>query len=419
MNFLIKSKQDYFITLLFVFFYIFSILKVFDHSISRDAWQYGEWLINYQNGFVRRGLIGEFIFNLSKVFKNNIQISYILVLSVILSFFYYFSYSLVQRIKFNFLTYFIIFSPLFYFFIIVISKVGIRKEIVLFVFYLFYLKFLSNKSFNFAKNWKFIFLFPFLLLNHEGHFFYLPYLIIPLLFLTKRNELKILILQITVLVIISCLTMILLYNFKGTSEHTMIICNSLGQYVPAKCDWWGPIAALKTDVSITSAGSYFEGTSIVESNDFFYIFNEPYTYVGFIFYILYSFIPLYLLLKFTTFKEGDFLIYKKNFFYLLIIAFVFSLPIFHMAEDWSRWFSIHFHLIALLIFFLLRKKLINFENNTKIVRLNNRLLNIKTKKYFFIFLLIYATSFHHHHFFWSGVKLEFTYYKIFKKISNY
>jgi len=52
MNFLIKSKQDYFITLLFVFFYIFSIFKVFDHSISRDAWQYGEWLINYQNGFV-------------------------------------------------------------------------------------------------------------------------------------------------------------------------------------------------------------------------------------------------------------------------------------------------------------------------------------------------------------------------------
>jgi len=195
MNFLIKSKQDYFITLLFVFFYIFSIFKVFDHSISRDAWQYGEWLINYQNGFVRRGLIGEFIFNLSKIFKNNIQISYILVLSIILSFFYYFSYNLIQRIKFNFLTYFIIFSPLFYFFIIVISKVGIRKEIVLFVFYLFYLTFLSNKSFNFEKNWKVILIFPFLLFNHEGAFFYLPYIFLPLLFLAKKKNLKIIFLQ--------------------------------------------------------------------------------------------------------------------------------------------------------------------------------------------------------------------------------
>ena len=91
---------------------------------------------------------------------------------------------------------------------------------------------------------------------------------------TKRAVLKkILILQTMVLVIITSLTMILLYNFKGTSEHTLIICNSLGQYVPAKCDWWGPIAALNMDVSsFTSAGNNFEGTSIADGNNFFYIF---------------------------------------------------------------------------------------------------------------------------------------------------
>ena len=30
----------------------------------------------------------------------------------------------------------------------------------------------------------------------------------------------------------------------------------------------------------------------------------------------------------------------------------------------------------------------------------------------------FATAFHHHHFFFKGVKLEFTYYKILKKIGN-
>ncbi len=299
MNFLIKSKQDYFITLLFVFFYIFSIFKVFDHSISRDAWQYGEWLINYQNGFVRRGLIGEFIFNLSKVFKNNIQISYILVLSVILSFFYYSSYSLVQRIKFNFLTYFIIFSPLFYFFIIVISKVGIRKEIVLFVFYLFYLTFLSKKSFNFEKNWKFILIFPFLLFNHEGAFFYLPYIFLPLLFLAKREDLKIIFLQFCFVFLLSFSIELLLYFNKGTENHTVAICESLSLYAPDKCNWWGPIAALKGNISLINGGSYFEGFSdliVIKKINFFFIFNQPFTYMGFIFYILYSrtyFIYLY------------------------------------------------------------------------------------------------------------------------------
>ena len=416
MNFLIKSKQDYFIALLFVFFYIFSILKVFDHSISRDAWQYGEWLINYQNGFVRRGLIGEFIFNLSKVFKNNIQISYILVLSVILSFFYYFSYSLVQRIKFNFLTYFIIFSPLFYFFIIVISKVGIRKEIVLFVFYLFYLKFLSNKSFNFAKNWKFILIFPFLLFNHEGAFFYLPYIFLPLLFLAKREDLKIIFLQFCFVFLLSFSIELLLYFNKGTENHTAAICESLSLYAPDKCNWWGPIAALKGNISLINGGSYFEGFSdliVTKKINSFFIFNQPFTYIGFTFYIVYSFLPIYFFFKYYRLKNFEFLNYY------LFFTFLFSLPLFYISEDWSRWFSIHFYLLSFNIFFLLNNKLIVLNKNTNFNNINNVLLKNKFKIYFFVFLFFYATFFHHHHFFFKDVKLEFTYFKIYKKFENF
>ena len=415
MNFLIKSKQDYFITLLFVFFYIFSIFKVFDHSISRDAWQYGEWLINYQNGFVRRGLIGEFIFNLSKIFKNNIQISYILVLSIILSFFYYFSYNLIQRIKFNFLTYFIIFSPLFYFFIIVISKVGIRKEIVLFVFYLFYLTFLSNKSFNFEKNWKVILIFPFLLFNHEGAFFYLPYIFLPLLFLAKKKNLKIIFLQFCFVFLLSFAIELSLYFNKGTGDHTVAICESLSVYAPDKCDWWGPIAGLKTDISLVKGGSYFEGLSdlnIQKSIKSFFIFNQPFTYIGFIFYIVYSFLPIYVFFNYFKLKN------LKLLSYYLFFTFLFSIPLFYVSEDWSRWFSIHFYLIAFNIFFLINNNLIILHKNTNFSNINSILLKKKFKTYFFILLFFYATSLHHHHFFFEDVKLEFTYLKIYKKLMN-
>ena len=42
--------------------------------------------------------------------------------------------------------------------------------------------------------------------------------------------------------------MLFLYAYKGTPEHTINICQSLGNYAPIKCDWWGPIAALRLDL---------------------------------------------------------------------------------------------------------------------------------------------------------------------------
>ena len=68
-----KSFLKYFLTVLA----LFSLFRLFDNSINRDAWQYGEWLINYQNGFVRRGLIGELIYFVSNIFNQNLQVSFI------------------------------------------------------------------------------------------------------------------------------------------------------------------------------------------------------------------------------------------------------------------------------------------------------------------------------------------------------
>ena len=129
----IIEKENYLIKILIIFFGIFTIIKLLDHTLSKDAWQYGEWLINYQNGFVRRGLVGELILIFSKLFNNNIQISFFIILSIIVVFYYLATYSFIKNIKFNFITYLIFFSPLFYFFIVVISKVGIRKEILLYL----------------------------------------------------------------------------------------------------------------------------------------------------------------------------------------------------------------------------------------------------------------------------------------------
>jgi len=230
---------------------------------------------------------------------------------------------------------------------------------------------------------------------------------------TDKKNSKILLLQLLYLFISSSMLTFVLYVNKGNSEFTTAICDSLNNFAPEKCTWWGPIAALKTDISLSSAGSYYQGISENEfskrSGNLFYLFDDLKTYSGFIFYIIYSFIPIII---FFTIKK---FIKKKLLIILSIIVFLFSIPLFHVAQDWSRWFSIHFHLIAFLIFFLERNNLIYIKSNDKFNKIHIFLLD-KFKYTFLIFVFLYATAFHHHHFFHEGVRLELTYIKVLKKI---
>ena len=402
-------KKNYFLQIFFIFLSLFSLFKLYDNSAGHDAWQYGEWLINYQYGFVRRGLVGEIIFLFSNLLENNIQIAFLIMISSVCILYYYFSYQLLKQIEFNFIHYFILFSPLFYFFFVVISKVGVKKEILLYLFYIIYLLNLSSKNYNLSNNWKYFLTYFLLLFNHELVFFYLPYLILPLLFVIKKNNFRNFIFQIFFLSAGSLLIIIILYYNKGSIEHTLSICQSLESYAPMKCTWWGPIYALTNDLFVNNENV---------PNLFFYLTGDFNTNFSFAFYIFYSFIPIIIFSNFSNINFKNLIINKNIFFYFCILTFLFSLPLFHIAEDWSRWFSIHIHLISFFIFYLYKNELIYNYNSPKFRKINDFLLGKKFKNYFMIILFIFSTAFHHHHFFFKGVKLEFTYYKILKKIEN-
>ena len=46
---------------------IFQISKFYSFYSEYSAWQYVDWIINYQGGFVRRGLVGESLFQLHRL----------------------------------------------------------------------------------------------------------------------------------------------------------------------------------------------------------------------------------------------------------------------------------------------------------------------------------------------------------------
>ena len=67
------SKFNYWYKILFnnnVLFCNFFLFQKYNNTVE---WTISEWLINYQGGFTRRGLIGEIIFQLSKIFSLTIR----------------------------------------------------------------------------------------------------------------------------------------------------------------------------------------------------------------------------------------------------------------------------------------------------------------------------------------------------------
>ncbi len=393
-------KKNYFLIFFIIFLSTFSLLKIFNNVVNLDTYEYGEWLINYQSGFIRRGLSGEIIFQLSRLFDGNLKFTYFIILSVICLTFYRLNYILLKNIKFNFFTILILFSPLLYFFFILINGVGIRKEILLFLFYLWYLISISSKSFNENSLWKFIFIFPVLLFIHEGIFFYLPYIFIPILLIKKKEEYKNFIPHFLVLIFVSILSMIILYFFKGSEKNAFEICRSLKTFAPIGCLERGPIFALKNSLLKDQANN---------SMLFFYLDASFTSWLGYLTYVIYSFVPFILLFKFAEIKN------KLTYIFIYFLIIIFSLPLFHVAEDWSRWFSIHIHLTVFLLFFLQNKKMIKYKIIRNSKKINDFFMN--KKALLFLFLFIYCTFLHHEEYFSKDTKLEVTYYKILSNIN--
>ena len=83
-----KSSKILYFIILSVF--IFQIIKFYSFYSEYSSWQYVEWLINYQGGFVRRGFIGEILFQLNNFLKIDIlHLVFFLNLITILIYFFW------------------------------------------------------------------------------------------------------------------------------------------------------------------------------------------------------------------------------------------------------------------------------------------------------------------------------------------
>jgi len=93
----LKKNYYNFINIYFLILLIFALSNIYRFYITHDGFRFADWLINYQGGFVRRGLFGSLLIILSNLTSIKIEIFYLLIISLFYSIFFYLAFSLIKK----------------------------------------------------------------------------------------------------------------------------------------------------------------------------------------------------------------------------------------------------------------------------------------------------------------------------------
>ena len=170
----INKFRNYFLlylSLLLLFGIFFLYTK---HTVPNDS-TISEWIINYQGGFGKRGLIGEICFQIAQFFNIKLRFIKLLFQSIIYSVYIIMIFQYLKNIKINYLILFVIFSPIFILYPVAEIEVLARKELFIFIGFLLFLNFSSSGyKDNVSLLYNFIVL-PILCLIWEPVIFFFPF----------------------------------------------------------------------------------------------------------------------------------------------------------------------------------------------------------------------------------------------------
>ena len=137
-----------FIYILLGISFVVIIFNSYNFIQERSPNQYSDWLINYQGGFVRRGLAGEVLFQFYNLLKIPLDSLVLTLIIFLYSVFYFLLFKIIKKIKFNFITLLTILSPLSFLYPVMEQKISGRKDILFLAFILIVIHFIKNFNFK-------------------------------------------------------------------------------------------------------------------------------------------------------------------------------------------------------------------------------------------------------------------------------
>ena len=178
-----KNYFKYYLISISVFAFIWLYLK---HSVGNDS-TISEWIINYQGGFTRRGLPGEVAFHIAQIFDLKLRFVILLMQIFFYGLYLILIYKFFKKIKFNGIILFSLFTPIFLIYHIAELEVLARKELFLFIGYIWFYNISSKESKTKSSILWIIFILPLISILYEPAIFYYTFFAATVL-IKMKNE---------------------------------------------------------------------------------------------------------------------------------------------------------------------------------------------------------------------------------------
>ena len=353
-----KILLTYFLYLIlgFVFFLTFHLNEF------PIKYTFTDWLINYEGGFVRRGLLGQIVFELSKLL--NIQIKFLILIFQISIYLIYFLlfFLLLSKRETNFFWLLIIFSPISFLYPMAELEALGRKDIFVITSFLIFsiINYRSLSSLLFS----FIFIFTLSCLIHEITFFYIfHYLFV---FYVKNK---------------------IFINQKLNIKHYLVSFLSLGVllYLNLYLHNFVVIEDIVNSYNyenLTALSGSFSHISPTIDSVFFKTFSNIniVTIARYGFLILISTIPFIYFIKIKSDYENKYFNFQNIFISIILL----SIPLYLLIFDWGRVIYINYNFFIIIIIFIFNSNLIN----TKYLQKKLEVISKPIKILFFIFICL-------------------------------
>ena len=340
------------------------------HQVGNDS-TISEWFINYEGGFTRRGIIGQFALFQSRLFELDLRLSIFLLQCTACTLYFFLLFNLFKNIKTNKVIYLSIFTPIFILYPVAEIEVLARKEIIVFSIFLIYLFIPRTNQF---KNLSLIiFLVLSILIWEPIIFFY------PLFFLFEIIERNIQKANLDFFKIFFYFTpSIFIALFFITSpiseEQWMIMAGVLKNEFGQNCYMSCGLLNSKSTIIQQFQGNFSK-----------YSFE---VFLRYFLIIVIGFFPLHILYKNSFLKNKNLILFSK----FKKIETIFSLSLipvlllFAMGYDWGRWVNITYVLLAIVYFYLYKNNLILLNKK----KLDDNIINKLKGKIFIFFFIVYC-----------------------------
>ena len=375
---------------------IFFISRTYQLDVNNSM---GEWLINYQGGFGRRGLLGELFTQISLKFNFPIRKTILYFLYFIFVVYYSFIYLFFRDIKKNKLIIISVLSPLFVLFPLAELEALGRKDILIQLFFLIFCNFFLRTSFLVLSSILLIF-FPILLLTHEVSIFYLPFFLIVLLFKIEKFNIT----KLLFIIFISIFFVFIIYilsNSAHSSDQIKMMCDHMKNVLNDKCGLGAYVLNRALADNIAELGGNI--TQFIRN---FFVF-------------VFGFSALVILIQNSYFNNQKINIISKYFNYKFLMSIVFlpTLIPFAIAVDWGRWFNLSCTMLTLFYFFCYKNKNVILNNQIKIIEIFSY-NSFKSKNFFLILVFMICFSWNPKAVYHEDIG-SFPIYRIITKIIKY